>query len=83
MSGQGHERTFHTLIRHVRFSAGTRPRVDRLVFVPVVLVPLATAGVPSFAYDVRDFGRVARHWRLGVAWSRMSALVISGHWSAN
>jgi predicted ABC-type sugar transport system permease subunit len=48
--------------------------IDRLMFVPVVLVPLATAGVPSFAYDVRDFGRVARHWRLGVAWSRMSAL---------
>ena len=25
MSALGHERTFHTLIRHVRFSAGTRP----------------------------------------------------------
>jgi hypothetical protein len=26
ISGMGHERTFHTLIRHVRFSTGTRPR---------------------------------------------------------
>jgi hypothetical protein len=26
MSAVGHERTFHTLIRHVHFSAGTRPR---------------------------------------------------------
>ena len=26
MSAKGHERTFHTLIRHVRFSAGIRPR---------------------------------------------------------
>jgi hypothetical protein len=25
-SALGHERAFHTLIRHVRFSAGTRPR---------------------------------------------------------
>jgi hypothetical protein len=25
-SALGHERTFHTLIRHVRFSAGTRSR---------------------------------------------------------
>jgi hypothetical protein len=26
VSALGHKRTFHTLIRHVRFSAGTRPR---------------------------------------------------------
>ena len=26
MSASGHERTFHMLIEHVRFSAGTRPR---------------------------------------------------------
>ena len=26
MSALGHQRTFHALIRHVRFSAGTRPR---------------------------------------------------------
>jgi hypothetical protein len=38
--------------------------IDRLIFVPAVLVPLAVAGVPSFSGDVRDFRPFARHWCL-------------------
>ena len=47
--------------------------VDRLVFVPLVLIPLAIAGVLPPLRNVRAAGRIPRHRGVGASWSRMNA----------
>ena len=47
--------------------------VDRLVFVPLVLIPMAIAGVfPPPLRNVRAIGRIPRHRGVGATWSRMN-----------
>jgi hypothetical protein len=49
--------------------------VDRLVFVPVVLIPLAIVGVfPHLLTDICDSRPGPRHWRMGALWSRTQVI---------